>query len=44
MPQSNIVRSVIGELQTKTRSRRPIRSTHHVNRATSETLRFLVES
>jgi len=44
MPQGNIVCSAIGELQAKTRSRRPIRSTHNVNQATGEALRFLVES
>ena len=44
MPQGNIVCSVIGELQAKTRSRRPIRATHCVNLVTSETLRFLIDS
>jgi len=39
-PEGNIDCSVIGELQSKTRSRRPARATHHVNQATSEALRF----
>lgn len=40
-PQGNTSRRVIGKLREETRSRRPIRSTHHVNQATSEALRFL---
>ena len=43
-PQGNIDCSDIGELQSETRSRRPIRATHHVNQATSETLRVLIDS
>ena len=41
-PQGNTSRSVIGKLRVETRSRRPIRATHHVNQATSETLKFLI--
>gem|GEM_PF-2997449 len=44
MPQGNTSRRVIGELREETRSRRPIRDTQYVNQATSETLRFLIES
>ena len=43
IPEGNIVCSVIGERQTETRGRRPIRITHRVNQATSETLRFLID-
>ena len=43
-PQGNTSRSVIGKLREETRSRRPIRSTHRVNQATSEALRFLIDS
>lgn len=41
MPEGNIVCSVNGELQTETRSRRPIRITQSVKQATSETLEVL---
>ena len=36
MPEGNTSRRVIGELHEETRSRRPIRATHHVSQATSE--------
>ena len=41
-PEGNTSGRVIGELPEETRSRRPIRATHYVNMATSETLKFLV--
>ena len=44
MPQGNTSGRAIGELPEETRSRRPIRSTHHVNQATSEALRFLIDT
>ena len=44
MPEGNTSRRVIGKLRKETRSRRPIRVLHHVHQATSEALRFLVES
>ncbi len=44
MPQGNTSRRANGKLREETRSRRPIRSTHHVNQATSEALRFLIDS
>jgi len=44
MPQGNTSRRAIGKLREETRSRRPIRSTHHVNQATGEALRFLIDS
>ena len=44
MPQGNTSYRAIGKLREETRSRRPIRSTHHVNQATSEALRFLIDS
>ena len=44
MPQGNTSHRVIGKLREETRSRRPIRATHHVNQATSEALRFLIDS
>ncbi len=44
MPQGNIARSVIGKVRAETRSRRPIRATHDVSQATSETLKFLTET
>ena len=42
IPEGNTSRRAIGKLREETRSRRPIRATHHVNMATSETLMFLV--
>ena len=50
MPQGNTSRRAIGKLREETRSRRPIRATHSllaraaVNQATSEALRFLIDS
>ena len=44
MPEGNTSRRVIGKLREETRSRRPIRVLHHVSQATSEALRFLVDS
>ena len=44
MPQGNTSRRAIGKLREETRSRRPIRVTHHVHQATSEALKYLVES
>jgi hypothetical protein len=41
-PEGNIVCCVTGERPTETRGRRPIRTTHYINRATSEALRFLI--
>ena len=43
-PQGNTSRRAIGKLREETRSRRPIRVLHHVSQATSEALRFLVDS
>jgi len=43
-PQGNTSYRATGKLCEETRSRRPIRATHQVNQATSEALRFLVES
>jgi hypothetical protein len=43
LPQGNTLRRIIGKLREETRSRRPIRSVHNVNQATSEALRFLFE-
>lgn len=43
MPQGNTLRRAIGKLREETRSRRPIRSVHNVNQATSEALRFLIK-
>ena len=44
MPEGNTSRRDIGKLREETRSRRPIRVTHHVKQATSEALRFLIDS
>ena len=44
MPEGNTSRRALGKLREETRSRRPIRVTHKVNRTTSEALRFLVDS
>jgi hypothetical protein len=44
MPQGNTSRRAIGKLCEETRSRRPIRATHHAHQATSEALTFLIES
>ena len=44
IPEGNTLRHAIGKLREETRSRRPIRATHLVNMATSETLKFLAES
>ena len=44
MPQGNNLRRASGERFGETRSRRPVRATHHVNQATSEALRFLIDS
>ena len=43
-PQGNTSRRANGQLCEETRSRRPIRATHHVNQATSEALKFLVDT
>ena len=43
MLEGNTSRRVTGKLREETRSRSPIRVTHHVVKATSEALRFLVE-
>lgn len=43
-PQGNTSCRAIGKLREETRSRRPIRATHHVDQATSESLTFLVAS
>ena len=43
-PQGNTSRRVIGKLREETRSRRPIRVTHHVKQVTNEALRFLIDS
>ena len=43
MLEGNTSHRVIGEWWEEIRSRRPIRATHYVNQATSETLAFLVE-
>ncbi len=43
MPQGNTPHRDIGKLCEETRSRRPIRSVHNVNQATSEALRFLIK-
>jgi len=43
-PQGNTSRRGTGKLREETRSRRPIRATHHVDQATSEALTFLVAS
>ena len=44
IPEGNTLRRAIGKLREEPRSRRPIRATHYVNMATSETLTFLVVS
>jgi len=44
IPAGYTSRRVIGKLREETRSRRPVRATHHVNMATSEALKFLVAS
>jgi hypothetical protein len=44
MPEGNTSFRVTGERYEETRSRRPIRTTHYVNQATSEALLFLIES
>jgi len=44
MPEGNIVCNDKGELQMKTRSRRPIRVYHRVKQATSEALAFLIDA
>ena len=41
-PEGNTLRRATGKLRVETRSRRPVRAIHHVNQATSETLRFLI--
>ncbi len=44
MPQGNTPRRATGKLREETRSRRPIRVLHHVSQATSEALKFLIDS
>ncbi len=43
MLEGNTSRCVIGKQREETRSRSPIGATHHVVKATSETLKFLFE-
>ncbi len=43
MLEGNIFVRANGECSEKTRSRRPIRATHYVVKATSETLKFFPE-
>ena len=43
MLEGNTSRRDIGKLREETRSRSPIRATHHVIKATSEPLKFLIE-
>ena len=44
MLEGNTSGRAIGKLSEETRSRSPIRATHHVVKATSEALRFLIET
>ena len=43
MPEGNTSRRAIGKRREETRSRSPVRATHHVVKATSEALKFLGE-
>ena len=44
IPEGNTSRCVIGKRREESRSRRPIRVIHDVKQATSEALRFLIDS